>query len=205
LATAGTGQSLIGDQLDVRVGDIGEGLSGGAGVGAGHVGHAVVENTFLNVDRIVMGGGTGGFGAAPLIDGDVDENAAGTHAAEHGAGDELGGFRSGDENRADEEINVGQEFIEVSLIGKEGVGGVHGDVEEAHPFEVHLENGDISAQSGGHAGGIDPRGAAPDDDHPTGQDPGDPPQENATPAPVFGQKVGTDNHGHASGDFGHRL
>ena len=145
LTAASSGKSLVGDQFDVRVGDVGKSLGGGAGVSARHVGHAVVEDPFLDVDRVVVSRGAGSFGATPLIDGDVDEDAAGTHPAEHGAGDELGSFRSGNENGPDEEIDVGEEFIEMGLIGKECVGGVHGDVEETHPFEVDLEDGDIGA------------------------------------------------------------
>jgi len=145
LTAASSGKSLVGDQFDVRVGDVGKSLGCGAGVSAGHVGHAVVKNALLDIDRIVVSRGTGSFGAPPLIDGDVDEDAAGTHPAEHGAGDEFGSFGSGDENGPDEEIDVGEELVEMGLIGKERVGGVHGDVEETHPFEIDLEDGDIGA------------------------------------------------------------
>ena len=60
-----------------------------------------------------------------------------------------------EEDSSDEEINVGKKFIQMSLIRKEGVGGVHGDIEKAHAFEVDLEDGDIGAEACGHAGGID--------------------------------------------------
>jgi len=43
----------------------------------------------------------------------------------------------------------------VGLIGKEGVGGMHRNIEKAHPLEVDLEDGDIGAEACGHAGGID--------------------------------------------------
>ena len=145
LTTASSGETLVGDQFDVRVGDVGKSLGCGAGVSARHVGHAVVEDAFLDIDRVVVSRGAGSFGATPLIDGDVDEDAAGAHPAEHSAGDEFWGFGSGNENGPNEEVDVGKEFIEMSLIGKERVGGVHGDVEETHPFEIDLEDGDIGA------------------------------------------------------------
>ena len=90
-----------------------------------------------------------------MIDSDINEDASRTHTAKHGAGDEFGGFGSGNEDGSDEEIDVGEKFVEMGLIGKEGVSGVHGNIEKAHAFEVDLEDGDISAEACGHAGGID--------------------------------------------------
>ena len=102
-----------------------------------------------------MGGGARCFGATALIDSDIDEDTSRSHTAKHGPGNELGGFGSGNEDGSDEEIDVGEKFVEVGLIRKEGVGGVHGDIEKAHAFEVDLEDGDIGAEACGHAGGVD--------------------------------------------------
>ena len=125
LALAGAGETLVGNQLDERIGDIRQGLGGGAGVSARHVGHAVVNHALLHVGRLVVGGGTGGFRAASLVDGDVDEDAAGTHPLEHRAVDELGSLGPGDQHGANEKIDMRKKLIEVGLVGKEGVGGVH--------------------------------------------------------------------------------
>ncbi len=130
-------------------------MGSGSGVSTWHVGDAVVEDALFDVDRVVVGSGPRCFGTTSLIDGDIDEDASRAHAAKHGAGDELGGFGSWNENGSDEEIDVGQKLVEVGLIGKEGVGGMHGDIEKAHAFEVDLENGDIGAEASGHAGGVD--------------------------------------------------
>ena len=155
LALGGDGEAVVGNKFDERVGNVGKSLGSGSGVCAWHVGDAVVEDAFFDVDGVVVGGRAGCLGATALIDSDVDENASRAHSAKHGAGDELGGLGSWNENGSDEEIDVGEKFVEVGLIGKEGVGGVHGDIEKAHAFEVDLENGDISAETCGHAGGID--------------------------------------------------
>ena len=151
----GDGEAVVGDEFDERVGNVGKSLGSGSGVSAWHVGDAVVEDPFFDVDGIIVGGGARCFGATALIDSDIDEDASRAHTAKHGAGDELGGLGSWNEDSSDEEINVGEKFIQMGLIRKEGVGGVHGDIEKAHAFEVDLENGDIGAEACGHAGGID--------------------------------------------------
>ena len=151
----GDGEAVVGDEFDERVSNVSESLGSGSGVSAWHVGDAVVEDAFFDVDGVIVGGGAGCFGTAALIDSDIDEDASRAHTAKHGAGDELGGLGSWNEDSSDEEINVGEKFVEMSLIRKEGVGGVHSDIEKAHAFEVDLENGDIGAEACGHAGGVD--------------------------------------------------
>jgi len=203
LALAGAGESLVGNQLHKRIGHVSEGLGGGAGVGPGHVGDAVVDHALLDVGGLVVGGGTGGFGAAALVDGDVHKNAARAHPFEHRAVDQLGGFGTGYEDGPDEKIDMREKLIEMRLVGEKGVGGVHGDIEETHPLQIHFQDGDVGTEAGGHAGGIDAGGPAPDDDNAAGQNPRDAAQENAAPAAVFGEEVSPDNHGHAAGDFRH--
>ncbi len=151
----GDGEAVVGDEFDERVGNVGKSLGSGSGVSARHVGDAVVEDAFFDVDGVVVGGRAGCFGATALIDSNIYEDASRAHTAKHGAGDELGGFGSWNENGSDEEIDVGEKFVKVGLIGKEGVGGMHGDIEKAHSFEVDLEDGDIGTEACGHAGGVD--------------------------------------------------
>ncbi len=151
----GDGEAVVGDEFDERVGNVGQGLGSSSSISAWHVGDAVVEDPFFDINGVVVGGGAGCFGATALIDSDVDENASGAHTAKHGTGDELGGFGSWNKDSSDEEIDVREKFVEVGLIRKKGGGGVHGDIEKAHAFEVDLEDGDIGAEACGHAGGID--------------------------------------------------
>ena len=130
-------------------------MGSGSGVSTWHIGDAVVEDAFFDVDGVVVGSGPRGFGATALIDSDIDEDASRAHTAKHGAGDELGGFGSWNEYGPDEEINVGEKFVEVGLIGKKGVSGMHRNIKKAHAFEVNLEDGDIGAEACGHASGVD--------------------------------------------------
>ena len=130
-------------------------MGSGSGVSTWHISDAVVEDAFFDVDGVVVGSRPRGFGATALIDSDIDEDASRAHTAKHGAGDELGGFGSGNEDGSDEEIDVGEKFVEMGLIGKEGVSGVHGNIEKAHAFEVDLEDGDIGAESCSHTRGVD--------------------------------------------------
>ena len=106
----GFGQAAIGEGLDIGKGHVRQRLRRGAGVGAGHVGDAIVEDVLLDKNGIVVGGGARGFRAAALVDGDVDEDAAGFHRAQHGARDEPRRLRAGHEHRADEQIDRGQQF-----------------------------------------------------------------------------------------------
>ncbi len=68
-ASAGIGQRRVGER-------VGRGMR----YGAGHVGHAVVDDALLEVDRVVVRGRTRRLGAPALIDRDVDQRGAGPHA-----------------------------------------------------------------------------------------------------------------------------
>ena len=72
---------MVGDEFDERVGNVGKSLGSGSGVSAGHVGDAVVEDAFFDVDGVVVGGRAGGFGATALIDSDINEDASRAHTA----------------------------------------------------------------------------------------------------------------------------
>jgi hypothetical protein len=149
--------------------------------------------------------GTGGFGAAALVNGDVHEDAAGAHETEHVAADETGRPCAGDEDSADEEVGAGEHLEEARFVGVEGVGAVEGDVEVAHALDVHFEDGDVSAEAGGHAGGVDAGGAAAEDDDFAGENAWNAAKECAAAAVVFGQIIAADEDAHAPGNFAHRL
>ena len=163
-------QAVIGQKLDVAMGDVGQGLGRGARIGAGHVGDAIVGDAFLDKDRVVVSRCVRGLGAPALVDGDIHQNTAGAHAAEHFAVDQPGGLRSGHEDGADQQIDRRKEFHQVRLAGIQGVRGVQGNVEKAHPLEIDLKDGNVRAQADGHAGGIDAGHAATQHHHLAGQD-----------------------------------
>lgn len=116
----------IGDLLEVGKGGVGEGWGGGDGDGGGDVGDAVVDDVFLDVDGVWVIGGTGGFEAAALVDGDVDDDGEGFHGAEGIFGDEFGGGGAGDEDAADDEVGFLGEGEDVGGVGDEG-GDVFGE------------------------------------------------------------------------------
>ncbi len=66
-----------------------------------------MDDSFLHVDGIGVGGGPRGLRTAPLVDGDVDEHRPPLHRPHHLAADELGRGGAGDEHRADDEIGIG--------------------------------------------------------------------------------------------------
>lgn len=113
---AGGGDAFVSNETYPLLGGVVECLGGGAGVGGGHVCDAVVDDAFFLVGGILVGGGAGGFGAAALIDGDVHKDAAGLHDAEHFSGDEFGGFCTGDEDGADEEVDAGEQLGEICFV-----------------------------------------------------------------------------------------
>jgi len=98
-----------------------------------------------------------------------------------------------------------QQLDEVGLAGVEGVGAVHGDIQETHPLDIHLEDGDICAQSICHAGGIDAGGSSPQHNHAAGQDTGDAAEQDAIAAAMLCQEVAAHDDGHATGDLAHGL
>ena len=89
LALGGKGQPVVGDEFDERVGNVGEGLGGGSGISPWHIGDAVVEDALLDEDGVIVSRGSGGFGATPLIDGDIHEDAAWSHPTKHVTGNKF--------------------------------------------------------------------------------------------------------------------
>jgi len=82
---------------------------------------------------------------------------------------------------------------------------VQGDVEEAHPLHVYLQDGDIGPEPGAHAGGVDAGDPSAQYHHLAGQDAGDSPQQDTAAAMVLGEQVSAHRHRHAAGDFTHWL
>ncbi len=152
-----------------------------------------------------MGGGSAGLGAAALVDGDIHHHTARPHDAEHFARDELGGFGAGDEHGADKEIHVGEQFHQMRVVRIKRVRGVQRDVEKTHPLDIHLEDGDIRAEAGGHAGGVHATDAAAEHHHFAGQHSRHAAEQRAAAGEMFGKIIAADDDRHAPGDFAHRL
>ena len=54
--SAGLGEAVVGEHLDVAMRDVGQRLGGGARAGGRHVGHGIVAHALLNEHRVVVGG-----------------------------------------------------------------------------------------------------------------------------------------------------
>src|SRR4051812_27821782 len=85
-----------GDGAGVGERGIAEGEGAGAAYRSGHVGDAVVNDAVDDVGGVAVGGGAGGFDAAALVDGDVDDHAAVFHHFKVVARDQARGAGAGD-------------------------------------------------------------------------------------------------------------
>ena len=94
LRLACTFEAEIGEQLNITISDVGERLRGRARVSRGHVCHAVVRDAFFDINWIDMCGRSRSFRAAALINGNIDEHAAGFHLFQHRARDQFRGLCS---------------------------------------------------------------------------------------------------------------
>ena len=71
--------ALIGHGPDERQGGVVEREGRGARHRTRHIGNAVMDHAFFQVDGFGMGGGARGFKTAALVDGDIDHDRARTH------------------------------------------------------------------------------------------------------------------------------
>ena len=157
------------------------------------------------VHRIVVRGGAGGFEAAALIDGDVDEDGAGLHPLDQAVRHQRRGLGAGDEDRADDQVGLQQLRLDLVGGGENGVDRAAVDVVDALERPgIQVEDGDVGAQAVGHRdrGGADLPGA--DDRHARRAGAGDSGEEDAAAAEVAHQVVRADLHGQAAGDLAHR-
>ena len=70
---------MVGQQLDVAVGDVGKRLRRGPGIGAGHVCDTVMNDSVYCVGRVTMGSWPRRFAAPPLIYGHIYDDRTGLH------------------------------------------------------------------------------------------------------------------------------
>ncbi len=197
--------AFVGDGEGVGGGGVAEGEGAGAADGSGHVGDAVVDDAVDDVGGVFVGGGAGGFEAAALVDGDVDDDAAVLHHFEVFAGDEARGAGAGDEDSADDEVGFLEGVADGEGVGVDGgdIGG-HDVVEVAEAVEVNVEEGDVGPEAGGDFGGVVADDASAQDDDIGGGDAGDAAEEDAAAHHRFFEVFGAFLDAHFSRDFGHR-
>ncbi len=162
-------------------------------------------NPFLHVDRVMVRGGAAGFRATALINRNIHQHAARAHAAEHIPGNEPGCLGARNEYGGNEKIYARQQLHKVRLIRIECVGGMKRDVEKAHALHIDLKDGNVSAQTRGHAGGIDPGDSTAKHHDTAGQNAGYSAQQNSAAPMMLGQIIAADDDGHATGNLAHGL
>ena len=159
---ASTVRSLVGG-VDAALGDfqdpgechVAEGERAGAADGARHVGDAVVDHLVDDVGWAAVGGGPAGGDAAALVDGDVDDHAAGLHPPQVLLFDEHRGLRAGDQHRADHEVGPRELLADRVAVAEQAVDvGRHDVVEVAESVHVDVENGHVGAKAGGDLGRV---------------------------------------------------
>jgi hypothetical protein len=209
LGDTGVGQdsgagAQVGELEDVGEGCVGEGERAGVGHGCGHVRDAVVNNAVDDVAGVGVGGGPGGFDAAALVDGDVDNDCALLHLADHGRGDDLGSCGSGDEDAADDEVGFTDGSFDVVGVRSHGEEAAAEDVVEfTEAVEAKVDEGNLGAEAEGHLGGVGADDAAADDADVTGGNARNA-AEKYTAAAVLLFEIGrTYLNGEPAGDFGH--
>ena len=102
-----------------------------------------------------MRGRAGGLSAAALIDGDIDQHAAGPHAPQHVTPNQLRRPCPGYQHSADQQIDRRQYLEQMRLVRVQGVRGVESDVEKPHALEIDFQNRHIRPEALGHASGVD--------------------------------------------------
>jgi hypothetical protein len=110
--------ALVGERQRERQRRVVEREGRGARHRARHVGHAIVDDAVDHIGRMRMGGRLRRLAAAALVDGDVDNDRAGTHRLEHLSSDEFWRGRAGQKHRADDQIGVSDQ------IGDRDAGGI---------------------------------------------------------------------------------
>ena len=152
-----------------------------------------------------MGGRVAGLHAAALVDGDIHDGAARPHQREHLPGDQLRGGGPGDQDRADDQIGLGQGALDVVGVGVQGLHpAVVEVVKPAQAIEADVHDRDIRAQAHRHLHGVEPHDAPADDQHLAREDPRHAAEQHPAAALVLGQAVGPGLHREPPGHLGHR-
>ena len=100
----------------------------------------------------------------------------------------LGAFAPGHQHRADEQIHVRQQFLQVRFVRIKRVRGVHRDVEKTHPFEIHFENRHVRAETVAMRAALTPAVPPPITTTLPGSTPGTPPSSTPLPPLCFARK-----------------
>ena len=173
---------------------------------ARHVGDAIMDHAFLDEHRVVVRCRTRGFEAAPLIDGNIDQDRSALHRLQHVARDQLGCSGSRHQHGTDHQMRAldsggdrrARGILRLDLARKK-------HVEFSQPVVVDVVNRHIGAHADGHLRGIHAGNAAAEDGDPRRSDARNAAEQYAASALFLFQIMRTDLHRHAAGDFRHGL
>ena len=202
---AGLAPALVGQRQHEGHGGNAQRQGRGARHRAGHVGDAIVHHAVNLVDRVLVGGGVAGLETAALINRHIDQRRAGFQQFQLRLGDQLGGSRTGDQHRADDQVGL---FGKINGGGGIGVAVLEGVAEHivkvAQAGDRAVEHRHIRAHPGGHLGGMGADHATAQHQHPGRGHAGHPAKQNAAPAIGLLQRPGPDLRCQLARHFRHR-
>ena len=135
------------------------------------------------VGRVGVRGRARGLEAAALVDRDVDEHRVALHQLELLAPDHVRRLRAVDEHRADHEVGLGQQLLDVERRRVARVGAAaEGDVELAQAVDVAVEDVDLRLHADRDERRVHADHAAADDHHLGGRHAGHAAEQDAAAA-----------------------
>ena len=151
-----------------------------------------------------MRGHTAALAAAALVDGDIHKHRAVLHFRQILSLEELGRGAAGDEDRANDQVCVLQDTLNIAVAGHQCL-----DMRAEHvvqffqALEVDVENRDVRAHADGNLAGVHAHGAAAENYDIRLRGAGHAGEQNAFPAKAFFQIFGAFLNGQTSGDLRH--
>src|SRR4029079_2534466 len=203
--TEGGLDAELGELQDPGEGDVAEGEGAGAADGTRHVGDAIMQDAFFEIRGIAVRCWSARFDAAALVDGDVDDDAAGLHELQVLKGDETWRFGAGNEHGTNDEVGQAELLADGVAVAVEDVDvGRHNVVEVAEPVHVDIEDGDVGLEAGGDFGGVGTDDAAAEDRNVSWGDAGHAGEQDSAAELRLFEVFGPFLDAHAAGDFAHR-
>ena len=202
---AGGFSTHIGDLQGVGEGSSSEGQGGGSGNGTGHISNRIVENAVLDEEGVgVSGDSIYGFDGAALVNGNIHQNTARAHGFDHFFGDQLGRFRTGNQDAANYQVGMFYSVGNVIGVGQKGLDAAAEDiVQVCEAFEADIQNGYIGTKANGHFGCVCAHIATAHDNHICALYACYTAQQDASAAAVRFQKAGTNLNGQTACNLTH--
>ena len=198
-------QSVLGNRFDVRKRCVRECLCRCDRNGAGHVRDAVVRDAVHLVHGFTVRRRPRRLRAATLVDRDVREDRTVFHPCDHLARDQLRCTRTGDEDRADDDVCVLHGFLDLKTRRHDEAHTTREHLlEVAHAVQRPLEDGDVRAEAESDHRRVVADHSSADDHDASRCDSWDPTEQKPTPAERHLEKVRPGLSGEPSGDLAHR-